>query len=102
MKTVTSDPRPLGTAWGVLTRCAFLAALTTSQLAYAQAIPGQALINYAVPIIVALIIVAILVALGASFFAPQFAKSAVYAAVIGVVMFFVIKTAPALAAAVQN
>ena len=80
----------------------FLLSLGASQLAYAQTMPGQALLNYVTPIILFLTIGAILIALGAALVAPQFAKAALYTALIGVIIFFVMKTAPALAVAVQN
>lgn len=84
------------------TRLMLLLAACSSTLAHAQSMPGQQLFNYVTPIILFLTIGAILIALGASLVAPQFARGALYAALIGVVIFFVMKTAPALATAVQQ
>ena len=81
---------------------AFVLCLVAAEVASAQSMIGQGVLNYATPIIVTLFIFAVLVALGGSIVNPQAAKIAVYVVVITVVMFFVIKTAPALANAVQN
>lgn len=68
--------------------------------AHAQAM-GQGLISYATPIILFLGIGAVVVALVAAVFKPELVKSAVWAAVILVVIFFVLKNTASFQAAVQ-
>ena len=101
-KAIPSNHRCAPAPKITLVRALVVIFVCTSQLAHAQSMPGQALFSYVTPIILFLTIGAILIALGASLVMPQFAKTALYAALIGVVIFFIIKTAPALAAAVQN
>lgn len=101
-ETITSNRNRTPAVTTTVARALFIVSVGTSQLAHAQSMPGQALFTYLTPIILFLTVGAILIALGASLVAPQFTKTALYAALIGVVIFFIIKTAPALASAVQN
>ena len=78
------------------------AMVSASPFAYAQSMPGQALFNYATPILLFMIVASVLIALGTSLFNREAAKWAVGFAIVGVVMFFIMKTASSLAAAVQN
>ena len=84
-----SERRLLALALGVL-----------SSAAHAQAL-GQGLISYATPIILFLGVGAVVVALVAAVFKPELVKSAVWAAVILVVIFFVLKNTASFQAAVQ-
>ncbi len=72
-----------------------------SAVAHAQQL-GQGLINYATPIILFLGIGAIVVALVAAVFKPEIAKGAIWAAVILVVIFFILRNASNLQSAVQQ
>jgi len=73
----------------------------TSAIAQAQQI-GQGLINYATPIILFLGVGAIVVALVAAVFKPEIVKSAIWAGVILVVIFFILRNAAHLQTAVQQ
>jgi hypothetical protein len=83
-----------------LGRATAFAAWAISSLAHAQNI-GQNLYGYATPIILFLGVGAILVALLAAVFRPELVRSAVWAAVLLVVVFFILKNTAALQAAVQ-
>lgn len=74
--------------------------LTFASAAFAQ-MPGKGLLDYVSPIIVTLGLGAIICAMAASVFRPEWVKTAAYAAIILVVLFFIIRTAPQLAQAVQ-
>ena len=71
-----------------------------SNVAYAQSM-GQGLISYAQPIILFLGVGAIVVALVAAVFKPELVKTAVWAAVVLVVVFFILRNTAALTSAVQ-
>ena len=71
-----------------------------SNVAHAQ-VMGQGLISYAQPIILFLGVGAIVVALVAAVFKPEVVKSAVWAAVVLVVIFFILRNTAALTGAVQ-
>ena len=73
----------------------------TSEVAHAQAI-GQGLMSYATPIVLFLGLGSILVALVGAVFNPQWVKSAVYAAIILAIIFFILRNASSLQAAVQQ
>jgi hypothetical protein len=83
-----------------LTRSLFPLAWAVSSVAHAQAM-GSGLISYVQPIILFLGIGAIVVALVAAVFKPEIVKSAVWAAVVLVVIFFILRNTAALTAAVQ-
>ena len=81
-----------------LCACAFL----VSSAAYAAGSSiGGGLITYAQPIILFLGVGAVVVALVGAVFRPELVKGAVWAAVILVVVFFVLRNAAALQSAVQ-
>jgi hypothetical protein len=86
----TGHLRLLGALWSL-----------TSAIAHAQAM-GQGLISYAQPIILFLGIGAIVVALVAAVFKPEIVKSAVWAAVILTVIFFILRNTSALTSAVSG
>jgi len=71
-----------------------------ASVAHAQAM-GQGLISYATPIILFLGVGAVVVALVAAVFKPELVKAAVWAAVILVVIFFVLRNTASFQAAVQ-
>ena len=77
-----------------------LALSVLGSAAHAQSM-GQGLISYATPIILFLGVGAVVVALVAAVFRPELVKSAVWAAVILVVIFFVLKNTASFQAAVQ-
>lgn len=83
-----------------LARALALFAGSLSTLAHAQNI-GQGLYAYANPIILFLGVGAIIVALVAAVFRPELVRSAVWAAVLLVVIFFILKNTAALQSAVQ-
>ena len=75
--------------------------MLTGAVAHAQAM-GQGLISYAQPIILFLGLGAVVVALVAAVFKPEVVKSAVWAAIILTVIFFVLRNASALTSAVSG
>ena len=71
--------------------------------AFAQQMVGGNLLTFAANFIIApLGIFAIVVALAGSIFRPDMVRSAGYAALICAVLFFVIKSAPAIVTALRN
>jgi hypothetical protein len=77
-------------------------AFLVSSAAYAASTSiGGGLITYAQPIILFLGVGAVVVALVGAVFRPELVKGAVWAAVILVVVFFVLRNAAALQSAVQ-
>jgi len=75
--------------------------MLSSTAAQAQAM-GQGLISYAQPIILFLGVGAVVVALMAAVFKPEFVKSAVWAAIILTVIFFILRNTSALSSAVSG
>lgn len=83
-------------------RALVLAMFALSNAAYAAGGQiGGGLITYAQPIILFLGVGAVIVALVGSVFRPELVKGAFYAAVILVVVFFILRNTAALQAAVQ-
>src|SRR4051812_23789651 len=81
-------------------RALVLALFSVSGLAHAQSM-GQGLISYATPIILFLGVGAVVVALVSAIFKPEFVKAAIWAAIILVVVFFLLKNTASFQAAVQ-
>jgi len=95
LKQQVTSTRPLAVA-----RSLALALCFVSSLAHAQSM-GQGLISYATPIILFLGIGAVVVALVAAIFKPELVKTAIWAAIILVVVFFLLKNTASFQAAVQ-
>jgi hypothetical protein len=95
----TRSPERLSTATPA--RRAALCFWLISTAAYAQAM-GGGLISYARNIILFLGVAAVVVALVAAVFKPELVKSAVWAAVILTVIFFILKNTSALQSAVAG
>ena len=83
-----------------LPRLAFCFVAAVSGSAHAQSI-GQGLVSYVTPIILFLGIGAVVVALVAAIFKPEIVKSAIWAAIILVVVFFILRNTASFQAAVQ-
>jgi hypothetical protein len=83
---------------------AYLAALftcLTSSLAHAQSM-GGGLVSYATPIVGFLAAGAVVVALAAALFKPELVTKAAWAAVVAVVIFFILRNMSALQSAVTT
>ena len=100
MRHTTPTAIPSSSAAASAQRLLALALSVLSSAAHAQSM-GQGLISYATPIILFLGVGAVVVALVAAVFKPELVKSAVWAAVILVVIFFVLKNTASFQAAVQ-
>jgi hypothetical protein len=74
--------------------------LLLSEVAFAQTM-GRGLITYATNIILFLGLASVVVALVGAVFKPEFVKSAVWAAVILVVIFFLLRNTASFTSAVQ-
>ncbi len=85
-----------------LSRSLFGLAVLLSPLAHAADYPGKALFDYAMPFVVFLGLAAICLSIVAALFKPEIAKTALYAAMLMVVLFTILKTAPSLVSAVQQ
>lgn len=83
-------------------RWAATATLLLSSLAQAADYPGKALFDYAMPFVVFLGLAAICLSIVGALFKPEIAKTALYAAMLMVVLFTILKTAPSLVSAVQQ
>ena len=82
---------------------ALLTAVGAAAPAFAQQMVGQSILTFAGNYIIGpLGIFAVVVALAGSIFRPDMVRSAIYAAIICAVLFFVIKMAPQLVLAFQN
>jgi hypothetical protein len=82
---------------------ALLLTVGVSAPAFAQSMVGSRLLDFAANYIIGpLGIFAVVVALAGSIFRPDLARSAIYAAIICAVLFFIIKSAPSLIGAFQN
>jgi hypothetical protein len=97
----TSSARS-GTRTWALRRLAFLSCCLLSTAAHAQTPMGGGLINYARNIILFLGVASVVVALVAAVFKPELVKSAVWAAVILTVIFFILRNTAALQSAVAG
>lgn len=86
------------------TRFASLMLLVGSTVpAFAQQMVGQSILEFSANYIIGpLGIFAVVVALAGSIFRPDMVKSAIYAAIICAVLFFVIRMAPQLVQAFRN
>lgn len=83
-------------------RCLSLGLALASSIAHAADYPGKALFDYAMPFVVFLGLAAICLSIVGALFKPEIAKTALYAAMLMVVLFTILKSAPALVAAVQQ
>lgn len=82
---------------------ALLVAVGAAAPAFAQQMVGQSILDFAGNYIIGpLGIFAVVVALAGSIFRPDMVRSAIYAAIICAVLFFVIKMAPQLVQAFKN
>lgn len=82
---------------------AFAIVVFTALPAFAQTAMGQGLLDWvALYILAPLGIFAVIIALAASIFRPEMVRSAVYAALIAAVMYFIIKQAGSLQAILRN
>ena len=82
---------------------ALLIAVGAAAPAFAQQMVGQSILTFAGNYIIGpLGIFAVVVALAGSIFRPDMVRSAGYAALICAVLFFVIKSAPAIVTALRN
>lgn len=83
-------------------RWAATAIMLVSSLSHAADYPGKALFDYAMPFVIFLGLAAICLAIVGALFRPEIAKTALYAAMLMVVLFTILKSAPALVSAVQQ
>lgn len=84
----------------VAAQTAVVLALFSASPAFAQQMIGQNLLTFAANYVIGpLGIFAVVVALAGSIFRPDMVRSAVYAAIICAVLFFIIKSAPTLVGA---
>lgn len=79
-----------------------LALVLFSSVAQAADYPGKALFDYAMPFVVFLGLAAICLAIVGALFKPDIVRNALYAAMLMVVLFAVLKSAPSLVSAVQQ
>lgn len=99
---VSASTSPRSGALAVLARLAPVLAYATSGIAHAAyGQIGSGLLSYAEPIILFLGVGAVVVALVGAVFKPELVKGAVWAAVILVLVFFILHNSSALESAVQ-
>ena len=86
------------------TRLGVLFAVTLlADNAFAQAMVGQSLLNFAGNYVIApLGIFAVVIALAGAFFRPDLVRGGVFAAIICALLFFIIRMAPQLTTALKN
>lgn len=82
-------------------RLAMATLCLVAPMAQAQAM-GQGLITYVTPIILFLGVAAVVTALVAAVFKPEIVRSAIWAAVVLVVIFFILRNTSSLTSAVAN